>query len=184
MSTMVFSKSLFTVSKIQSCCSGKWFLHHCHFFETFIYNPFFTYREGKQRQMAVEMDKVRYSNVSFVNFYREFSQSVSVNQAMCPIAPLEIPWNSPGLLCYISAVGHLSSLSALPVCVCARFSVSSLPCARAAEALWSLISGQCNCTFGHFQKLLKQSADTPTLSLNHKSNSLFKFIFVEKIDFY
>lgn len=76
-------------------------------------------RSRRQRQMEAEIDKDRYSNVSFVNFYHKFSQSVSVNQTTCPIPSVEIPWNSPGLLCYISAVGQgLSLISLCSVCVC------------------------------------------------------------------
>lgn len=41
--------------------------------------------------MWAEIDKDRYSNVSFVNFYHKFSQSVSVNQTTCPIPSVEIP---------------------------------------------------------------------------------------------
>lgn len=45
----------------------------------------------RQRRMEAEIDKDRYSNVSFVNFYHKFSQSVSVNQTHCPIPSVEIP---------------------------------------------------------------------------------------------
>lgn len=45
----------------------------------------------RQRQMEAKIDKDRYSNVSFVNFYHKFSQSVSVNQTPCPIPSVEIP---------------------------------------------------------------------------------------------
>lgn len=48
-------------------------------------------KKQRQRQMGAEMDKDRYSNVSFVNFYHKFSQSVSVNQTTCPIPSVEIP---------------------------------------------------------------------------------------------